>query len=117
MTTLESDQLLQLEQRLNQRLDGLAQAIDALTRRFDTTESQVADMHLVHQRIKRTEAAYTRYHRGGGGPLLPGVDYELDESGGDDDDDESGVWRPGNIGPVTNGPIKYDPLHNCCAIQ
>ncbi len=131
-----NQQLASLSQSLHHQLEGIQKSLDALTLRFDATESQVADMHLVHERIKRTEAAYTRYQRtgssgGGGGGLLPigEMAYELDTARGytasssshsadDDANDYAEEWRPGNIGPVGHHvmPMRCDPCP-CCVIQ
>lgn len=140
MTPCDDDPLRALERRLAMRFDAIDQSLAAFTQRFDDTENRVADIHLVHARIKREEAAYAKHYSdvyaGGHTRLLPdGVHRDLTDSdnseeddGGGDDDDEFAVnlrqtnrWRPGHIGPIGTGPSTTigcgGSLCKCCVLQ
>ena len=131
---MEPDQSLlllrQIEQRLNQRFDDLEKTLGEFTCRFDKTESQVDDIHLVHECVKRTEAAYTRYHHPSGARqqmLLPDTTYELEDESDyatghpseeeEEEEEEEEGGNYGNIGPVGTVPTMMTSLTRCCSVQ
>ena len=127
-----------MEKRLSAQIETLATALNAFTHRFDETENRVADIHMVHTRIKRAEAVYTRhytsiYGRGDGqGLLAPETTQRLGDSDDTEEEEDSGEADndeyDGNYGFVLHQPNQRNRLQptgrvgtgvwsQCCAIQ